>query len=57
MTGILDFLTGDKLAALAEGNFSFGIPVDFPLLIVGAVLVRYWLGPFTTAPLSKFLQR
>ena len=39
MTGILDFLTGDKLAALAEGNFSFGIPVDFPLLIVGVVLV------------------
>ena len=39
MTGILDFLTGDKLVTLAEGNFSFGIPVDFPLLIVGAVFV------------------
>ncbi len=39
MTGILDFLTGDKLVALAEGNFSFGIPVDFPLLIVGTILV------------------
>ena len=39
MMEIFDFLTGHKLLELAEGEFSFGIPVDTPLLIIGAILV------------------
>ena len=39
MTDILNFLTGDKLIKLADGKFSFGIPLDLPLFIVGVILV------------------